>query len=218
MAESADLQEGLQPSSAVACGAVLSSLLQEPVSAAVGSAGRRHVVSPASSPGAVSPHSSSSGSGATPSSRRVCASSGCRRVLGGINIDPHTVCILCRGGVCQVNSRCRECSPWSSKLVLRAFKYQRTLQKRCEYKAKKKTLRSSCQSHGDVGGGSLLPASPSSRISGSACGSVESEDSVSQFPVPSVVPPFDMSAFLKGFAAFLGFSEGSQCFLSFHVI
>ena len=50
MAESADLQEGLHPSSAVACGAVLSSLLQEPVSAAVGSAGRRHVVSPASSP------------------------------------------------------------------------------------------------------------------------------------------------------------------------
>ena len=33
---------------------------------------------------------------------------------------------------------------------------------------------------------------------------------MSQFPVPSVVPPPDMSAFLKGFATFLGFSEGSH--------
>ena len=55
MAESADLQEGLQPSSAVVCGADLSSLPQEPVSAAVGSAGRRHVVSPASSPVLLTP-------------------------------------------------------------------------------------------------------------------------------------------------------------------
>ena len=52
-------------------------------------------------------------------------------------------------------------------------------------------------------------------ISGSACGSVGPEDSVSQFPEPSWNLPPDISAFLKGFAAFLGFRVGSHS-VSFH--
>ena len=125
MADSKDLQESLQPSSATVCGADLSSLHPECLTAAVDWEAHRHVISPSSSLGASSPlHSTSSGNDATPSPKRVCFF-GCRGVLGGVKHDPHTVCILCRGGVCHVNSRCQECS-WSSKLVLRAFKYQRT--------------------------------------------------------------------------------------------
>ena len=59
-------------------------------------------------------HFTRSESDATPSSRRVRVSSGCRRVLGGVKYDPHTVCILCRGGVCHANSQCQECTSWSS--------------------------------------------------------------------------------------------------------
>ncbi|KAK3864569.1 hypothetical protein Pcinc_029752 [Petrolisthes cinctipes] len=69
---------------------------------------------PGSSP--LSSHSSSSHF-----SRRVCASSGCRRVLWSAHNDPHTVCIDCRDGIYDVNNRCNECSDWSSKLVLGAF-------------------------------------------------------------------------------------------------
>ena len=66
---------------------------------------------------------------------------------------------------------------------------------------------------GMLGAASFLPPSPSSRVSGSACCSVGLEDSVFQFPLPSGDPPPDMSAFFKGFAAFLGFHEMSYSVL-----
>ncbi|MPC40761.1 hypothetical protein E2C01_034328 [Portunus trituberculatus] len=47
--------------------------------------------------------------------RRVCASSGCRRVLGNAHNDPYSVCIGCRDGLCDVNNRCRECAEWSPR-------------------------------------------------------------------------------------------------------
>ena len=133
MADSADLQEGLQLSSVVVCSVDMSSLHPECLMVTVEREVHCYVVSPTSSPGASSPlHSTSSGSGATPFPRRVCVSSVfllcfCRRVLVGIRHDPHTVCILYCGGVCHVNSQCQECSSWSSRLVLRVFKYQQTL-------------------------------------------------------------------------------------------
>lgn len=149
--------------------------------------------------------------------RRVCASSGCREVLGSAHNDPHTVCIVCRDGFCDVNNRCHECAEWSSKLVLSALKYQQRLQKRRECKAKRKSSLSS----GNVRAGtnptpfpilrdaSQSPA-PSGLDSGFVHGSVGPDDSVSQIPSSSKDSPWDMSTFFKWFASFLGLSEGSQ--------
>ncbi|MPC81751.1 hypothetical protein E2C01_076384 [Portunus trituberculatus] len=78
--------------------------------------------------------------------RRVCASSGCRRVLGSAHNDPHTVCIVCCDGFCDVNNRCRKCAEWSPRRVLNSRKYQQTLQKRRDYKARKKASNPSGQS------------------------------------------------------------------------
>ncbi|MPC39564.1 hypothetical protein E2C01_033105 [Portunus trituberculatus] len=62
--------------------------------------------------------------------KRVCASSDCRRVLGSAHDDPHSVCIVCSDGFCDVNNRCRECAEWSPRQVLSSRKCQQTLQKR----------------------------------------------------------------------------------------
>ena len=66
----------------------------------------RHDVAAAPSPCP----SSESSAALLPSSRaarRVCTTSGCRRAVGSASNDPHTVCIVCRKGVCTVDNRCR---------------------------------------------------------------------------------------------------------------
>ena len=94
-----------------------------------------------------SPALSSSSSSVTPTSRpkRFCANQTCRRIIGSASNDPHTVCIVCRPGICTVNTRCSECDLWTSEIVLHAFKYQSALQKKRESRARRKAKQSSIQ-------------------------------------------------------------------------
>ena len=94
---------------------------------------------------------------------------------------------------------------WDPELVRSAQKYQQSLQKRRDYKAK---MKASLSSKDGINPSCDAP----SPQSGSACGShrgsaVGLEDSVSQVPGPAKASPCDMSAFFQGFASFLGLPD-----------
>lgn len=102
--------------------------------------------------------------------------------------------------------------------MLSSRKYQQTLQKRRDYKARRKASTPSGQSQGQFSKCSgSRDAARSSAASGSdgdsVPGSVGPEDSTSQIP-GSNVSPWDKSKFFKEFAAFLGFQE-EQRYVSF---
>ena len=137
-------------------------------------------------------------------------------MLGSIHNDPHSVCIVCRDGFCDVNNRCRECAEWSPQLVLSSRKYQQTLQKRRDYKARRKASTPSGDSQGQLPKCSGSPdaawpsaADASGSDADSVPGSVGPEDSISQIP-GSHVSSWDKSKFFKEFATFLGFQEEQQ--------
>ena len=67
--------------------------------------------------------------GRSPVERRVCGLDKCTRRLGNVLLDPHTVCVECRG-LCEPSRRCKECLSWENDKVLTAFQYQSKL-KRC---------------------------------------------------------------------------------------
>lgn len=81
--------------------------------------------------------------------RRVCVSSGCKRVLWSVHNDPCTICVACCGSLCDVDSRCAECASWNPTHLFQACKYQLTLQQDREYKAKERTPMSASR---DCGG------------------------------------------------------------------
>lgn len=152
-------------------------------------------------------------------SKRICAS-GCRRVLGNAHNDPYTMYCFCVR-FCDVYNRCLE---WSPELVCCAHKYQQTLHKSHEYKAKRKVIPSFCQFQRKVRSGNnsaslpvshdpspslVHPGSDSSSMLGSVEPDVKPDDSVFQLPSSSCVCSGDMSAFFKGFASFLSLPDGS---------
>ena len=58
---------------------------------------------------------------------RVCFGDGCNRQISSTDLDPHKLCVRCRGGVCTLEHRCDECRAWRDAAVLQAFKHQRSL-------------------------------------------------------------------------------------------
>ena len=53
--------------------------------------------------------------------------------------DSHTVCINCRGSVCNLEQRCDHCTSWSNERMLKIFKTPGSLSKKCRFKIRKKT-------------------------------------------------------------------------------
>ncbi|MPC57285.1 hypothetical protein E2C01_051263 [Portunus trituberculatus] len=102
--------------------------------------------------------------------RRVCALSGCRRVLGSAHNDPHFVCIVCRDGFCDVNNRCRECAEWSPRWVLSSRQSQELFAKCSDSR------------------GTVLSPMASGSDRDSIPGSVGPEDSISQIPGSKLSP------------------------------
>ena len=148
--------------------------------------------------------------------------SGCSRAIGSASSDPHTVCIVCRKGVCTVDNRCPECAEWEPRLVTSAFKYQHALQRKRDYKAKRKVIESPPRSprvspgqrlhspsHFSVHGSGVLSDDPL-HDGGSVRGSVGFEDSVSQTHAPGTSLRKEANQFFSDFAAFFGFSKGLQ--------
>ena len=94
---------------------------------------------PASVPSPSSCHSSGhSASLGSLTSRRFCSAPGCGRMIGSVAKDPHTVCIPCRGEICDVDKRCPECELWDSELVHGAFKHQLSLQRKRNSRSSRK--------------------------------------------------------------------------------
>ena len=84
--------------------------------------------------------------------RRTCKGKDCNRQISCASLDPHNLCVKCRGHVCALDNRCEECLAWDDETLLKACKHQRQLEvKRKSYgKKRSSALHSSCSSPGVV--------------------------------------------------------------------
>ena len=74
------------------------------------------------------PSSSESSIEAPSDGRRKCSS--CPRRMSKKSADRHTICVQCRGFVCDINSRCDECLDWSEEEISKYAKYRKSLKSR----------------------------------------------------------------------------------------
>ena len=88
-----------------------------------------------------------------PRHRRICSAFQCDKRLCAESGDPHTLCVGCRGGICSLDKRCRECEDWEDELILKASKHQLSLRS-----------RRLAYHKGKVGGKSVPLLSPSSSV------------------------------------------------------
>ena len=61
------------------------------------------------------PPSSDSSVDQPPEGRRKCVA--CPRRLSAKTTDRHTICVVCRGFDCSIDSRCEECIEWPEEEV-----------------------------------------------------------------------------------------------------
>lgn len=125
-------------------------------------------------------------------SRRTCSRPTCNRVLGNLLLDPHTVCMGCRG-FCNSGKRCVECANWSIDKITQACDYQSGLRRKRDAKARRR------QVSGQVSRDSCSPGAPAAAaaiLETSAPEEVTADDSASQ---QGSRPPvaIDLSLFLK---------------------
>ena len=59
------------------------------------------------------------------SARRSCPR--CGRRMSSLQFDKHTFCVVCRDVKCSLDTRCKECKPWSKEFMLGYVKHQRSL-------------------------------------------------------------------------------------------
>ena len=57
--------------------------------------------------------------------RRSCTK--CSRMMISYAHDKHTLCLHCRNVLCSVDTRCRECSSWSTDEMLEYLKHRKSL-------------------------------------------------------------------------------------------
>ena len=71
------------------------------------------------------PFSSSMSTGASAESEsfslipkfRTCKTDGCSARLSQLSLDPHSLCVACRGCDCNMSARCRESADWSESTM-----------------------------------------------------------------------------------------------------
>ena len=81
------------------------------------------------------PASNSTGSSASaqePASSRTryCSTKGCKSRLARATIDPHVLCVICRGSECDLQNRCKVCEGWSESTMLDYLNHLAKLEKR----------------------------------------------------------------------------------------
>ena len=59
---------------------------------------------------------------------RTCSE--CRVRMSSIDIDPHILCISCRGKKCGVDDRCPVCEGWSDERMTAYTKHQASLERK----------------------------------------------------------------------------------------
>ena len=75
--------------------------------------------------GSTAPPSSDSSSEPTPDSRSKCLN--CPRRMSAKTADRHTVCVVCRGYDCNLETRCEECIEWPDEEVRLYAKMSKSL-------------------------------------------------------------------------------------------
>ena len=63
--------------------------------------------------------------------RRFCTK--CSRRMSSYAHDRHTLCLHCRNVLCSVDTKCRECSSWSTDEMLEYLKHRKSLVVPTEY-------------------------------------------------------------------------------------
>ena len=61
---------------------------------------------------------------------RYCATKGCKSRLARQSIDPHVLCVICRGMECDVQNRCKVCDSWSENAMLDYLSHLAKLEKK----------------------------------------------------------------------------------------
>ena len=74
---------------------------------------------------ATAPPSSDSSVDNPPEARRKCVA--CPRRMSAKTADRHTLCVVCRGFDCNLDSRCEECIEWPDEEVRSYAKYRKSL-------------------------------------------------------------------------------------------
>ena len=90
---------------------------------------------------ATAPPSSDSSVDNPPEARRKCID--CRRRMSAKTADRHTVCVVCRGFDCSLDSRCEECIEWPDEEVCLYAKLCKSLKLKDHSKHKSKPSASS---------------------------------------------------------------------------
>ena len=85
---------------------------------------------------ATAPPSSDSSVDNPPEVRRKCIA--CPRRMSAKTADRHTLCVVCRGFDCNLDSRCEECIEWSDEEVRLYAKYRKSLKSMDKSKNKSK--------------------------------------------------------------------------------
>ena len=80
------------------------------------------------------PPSSDSSSETPPDVRRTCIA--CPRRMSKKTADRHTLCVLCRGFDCDIDTRCEECMEWPEEEVRLYAKYRKSLKSKTSMKSK----------------------------------------------------------------------------------
>ena len=77
--------------------------------------------------GSTAPPSSDSSAEPTPDSRSKCLN--CPRRMSAKTANCHTVCVVCRGYDCNLETRCEECIEWPDEEVRLYAKMRKSLVK-----------------------------------------------------------------------------------------
>ena len=91
--------------------------------------------------GSTAPPSSDSSAEPTPDSRSKCLN--CPRRMSAKTADRHTVCVVCRGYDCNLDTRCEECIEWPDEEVRLYAKMRKSLKSKGSSKHRPKPSASS---------------------------------------------------------------------------
>ncbi|XP_066981091.1 uncharacterized protein [Macrobrachium rosenbergii] len=91
---------------------------------------------------------------------RVCVNEECKVRLPKASVDPHTVCLGCRGFECALDKRCKECEDLDEKKWMEMKRYVRKLEMDKLRRASKSKSRSVSDVSLDISFNPSIPKSP----------------------------------------------------------
>ena len=71
---------------------------------------------------------------------RYCATKGCRQRLAQLQLEPHSLCVSCRGVDCDIGRRCPVCDNWDEATMAEYLAHQVKLKKKRESSIKRQVV------------------------------------------------------------------------------